>query len=458
MFGKKKATDAEEKKKKKVRPKKEKKQKEPKQKKEKKPKKEKKVKTPKKKPPKPPKKPKPKKQKKKMNPLILVILLLAALVIAAAGALVFLTKQREKEEDDMYGPMFYFTEEDGIESIRSKIGNREIKGGYKPPVDLTAEKESSEEAKEDEEDKSEEKEDEKKSSSENKSQDEEEDAEEEKDPELAEVDVKLLTDQVLAYITPGDGVQEAQEYMTYLVQEKGFKLLTYPEGSEGEIPKEAPTPAPTQEAEEDEDKKDKEDKKEKEEKEEAKDSEEENEEFIPPEEGYYIAALDNKDTAEEGAATEIKRVRMEYNYDSYTLRLSTANGVVNDLIPPEPEEEEESGPKGITLSNAVDTLQGMSAEQLQLPKAVTEYEMTPIQGRVVINGIDFFNVRAYEKGPEKTLFFGGAYYVSSDGESVYKHDEMTGDLTLISGMDILAEAQQQNISNNGNVTVQSGNN
>ena len=53
-------------------------------------------------------------------------------------------KQREAQEDDMYGPMFYFTEEDAIESVRAKIGNREIKGGYKPPVDLTAETEAAE--------------------------------------------------------------------------------------------------------------------------------------------------------------------------------------------------------------------------------------------------------------------------------------------------------------------------
>ena len=148
-------------------------------------------------------------------------------------------KQREAQEDDMYGPMFYFTEEDAIESVRAKIGNREIKGGYKPPVDLTAETEAAEEETEEEE-----------------SPEEKEEREAKEDPELAEVDVKLLTDQKLSYITPGDGVQEAQAYMTYLVQEKGFKIMTYPEGSEGEIPKEAPQPTP--EAKED-DKEEKED-------------------------------------------------------------------------------------------------------------------------------------------------------------------------------------------------------
>ena len=92
------------------------------------------------------------------------------------------------------------------------------------------------------------------------SPEEKEEREAKEDPELAEVDVKLLTDQKLSYITPGDGVQEAQAYMTYLVQEKGFKIMTYPEGSEGEIPKEAPQPTP--EAKED-DKEEKEDKEEK---------------------------------------------------------------------------------------------------------------------------------------------------------------------------------------------------
>lgn len=439
MFGKEKASDTEEKKEKKARRKKEKKPKEPrkpKEKKEKKPKKERKPKPPKKKPPKPPKKPKPKKKKKPMNPLIIVILLLVVVIVAAGGALAFLMKQKQKEEDDMYGPMFYFTEEDGIESIRSKIGNREIKGGYKPPVDLTEKKE--------------------KSASDNEDSKEEEADEEEKDPELAEVDVKLLTDQVLSYITPGDGVAEAQKYMTYLVQEKGFKLMTYPEGSEGEIPKEAPAPTQAAEEEEDKDKKDSDSKDAKDSKK-ADEPEEDSEEFVPPEEGYYIAAIDNKSTVEEGTAPEIKRVRMEYNYDSYTLRLSTAKGVVSDLIPPEPEEEKESAPKNITLLKAVEALEGMNAQQLQLPKEVTAYEMTPIQGRVVLNGIDFFSVRAYEKGPEDTLVFGGSYYVSIDGESVYKHDEMTGEDTLISGEDILAETQQQNISNSANTAVQGEN-
>lgn len=442
MFGKEKPSDTEEKKPKKSRAKKEKKPKEPrkpKEKKEKKPKKERKPKPPKKKPPKPPKRPKPKKKKKPMNPLIIVILLLVVVIVAAGGALAFLMKQKEKEEDDMYGPMFYFAEEDGIESIRSKIGNREIKGGYKPPVDLTEKKEES--------------------SSDNEDSQEEEADEEENDPDLAKVDVKLLTDQVLSYITPGDGVEEAEKYMTYLVQEKGFKLMIYPEGSEGEIPKEAPAPTQAAEEEEDKDEKDKEKKDSKDAKDSKKtdESEEDSEEFVPAEEGYYIAAIDNKSTVEEGTAPEIKRVRMEYNYDSYTLRLSTAKGVVSDLIPPEPKEEKESAPKNITLLNAVETLEKMTAQQLQLPKEVTAYEMTPIQGRVVLEGIDFFNVRAYEKGPEDTLVFGGAYYVSEDGGSVYRHDEMTGETTLISGEDILAQArQQQNISNSANTAGQSG--
>lgn len=428
MFGKKKSSDTEEnevkKAKKEKKPRRERKKKEPRPKKEKKEKKQKEPKEPKRpkkpkkpkkaKPPKRPKPKKPKKPKKKMNPLILVIILLVIMVVAAAGALVLMTKQREKEEDDMYGPMFYFTEEDGIESIRSKIGDREIKGGYKPPVDLTAQtpepEEDNEEGKEEET----------------------EESEDEKDPELAEVDIKLLTDQELSYITPGDGIKEAEDYITYLVQEKGFKVLTYPEGSEGEIPKEAPQP--TQESEDEGKDKEKDEDK-------GGDSEEE-EDFIPPEEGYYIAAVDNKSTVEEGEATQIKRVRMDYTYDSYTLRLSTANGVVNDLIPPEPEEEEEAGPPQNTLTDAVETLQRMPREILQLPKPTVEYDMTPIQGRVVIEGIDFFNVRAYEKGEGDTLLYGGTYYVSAEGESVYRHDEMTGETTCISGEDIIAQARQ----------------
>lgn len=442
MFGKKKSSDTEEnevkKAKKDKKPRRERKKKEPRPKKEKKEKKQKEPKEPKrpkkpKKPkkPKPPKRPKPKKPKKpkkKMNPLILVIILLVILVAAAAGALVLMMKQREKEEDDMYGPMFYFTEEDGIESIRSKIGDREIKGGYTPPVDLTAQTPTPETEEDPEEE----------------SEESEEEIEDERDPELAEVDIKLLTDQELSYITPGDGIKEAEEYITYLVQEKGFKVLTYPEGSEGEIPKEAPQPTP--EAEDgDKDKKDKDKEKDKDKDEDREEAPEEEEEegFIPSEEGYYIAALDNKSTVEEGEASQIKRVRMDYTYDSYTLRLSTANGVVNDLIPPEPEEEEETGPPQNTLNDAVETLQRMPREILQLTKPTVEYEMTPIQGRVVIEGIDFFNVRAYEKGEGDSLLYGGTYYVSAEGESVYRHDEMTGETTCISGEDIIAQARQQ---------------
>ncbi len=451
MFGKKKGSDTEDKEvkkaKKEKKPKREKKPKEPKQKKEKKPKGPKKPKEPKKprppKKPKPPKRPrpkKPKKPKKKLNPLILVIILLALMVVAAAGALVMMMKQREKEEDEMYGPMFYFTEEDAIESIRSKIGDREIKGGYQPPVDLTAETPTPEgESEEDKEDKD--KKEDQKDDKDNKDKEEEEDKEKEEDPELAEVDIKLLTDQHLSYITPGDGIKEAEEYITYLVQEKGFKILTYPKGAEGEIPKEAPQPTQAEE--------------EKKEDEEEDSGEEDG--FTPPEEGYYIAALDDKATAEEGEATEIKRVRMEYTYDSYTLRLSTANGVVSDLIPPEPEEEK--GPKEVTLSDAVVKLQGMASGILQLPKPTAEYEMTPIQGRVVLEDIDFYCVRAYEEGPEDTLIYGGSYYVSNDGESIYKHDEMTGKIICISGKDILAQARKQNKKKkvNENAAVLSGN-
>lgn len=356
-------------------------------------------------------------------------------------------KQREAQEDDMYGPMFYFTEEDAIESVRAKIGNREIKGGYKPPVDLTAETEAAEEETEEEE-----------------SPEEKEEREAKEDPELAEVDVKLLTDQKLSYITPGDGVQEAQAYMTYLVQEKGFKIMTYPEGSEGEIPKEAPQPTPEAKEDDKEEKEDKEDKDDKDDKdketEDAEGSEDEEEDaFIPPEEGYYIAAIDNKSTVEEGTSPELKRVRMEYTYDSYTLRLSTANGVTSDLIPPEPEEEEETGPTEVTLTDAVNELKKLPNTVLQLPKPTAEYEITPIQGRVVLEDIDFYNVRAYEEGPEKTLIYGGSYYISNDGQSVYKHDEMTGETTCISGEDILAQARQQNNQTevNENAAVLSGN-
>ena len=96
---------------------------------------------------------------------------------------------------------------------------------------------------------------------------------------------------------------------------------------------------------------------------------------------------------------------------------------------------------------------------LQLPKPTAEYEITPIQGRVVLEDIDFYNVRAYEEGPEKTLIYGGSYYVSNDGQSVYKHDEMTGEITCISGEDILAQARQQNNQTevNENAAVLSGN-
>lgn len=353
-------------------------------------------------------------------------------------------KQQEEKEDAMYGPMYYFAEEDGIESIRSKIGDREIKGGYTPPVDLTEKKETeaaSEDESEDDKDSKDKKEDEKEDEKESEdSSEEEEDPEETEDPELAEVDVRLLTDQHLAYITPGNGVEEAQKYMAYLLQEKGFKILTYPEGSEGEIPKEAPKV--TQAAEEEE-----EDKKTDEEGQE----EEEEDAFIPPEEGYYIAAIDNKSTVSEGETSQIKRVRLEYDYNSYTLRLSTANGVVNDLIPPEPEEEGEgSGSSGFSISNAIESLQTMPREQLQLPKPTVEYDMTPIQGRVVLEGIDFYNIRAYEEGPEDTWIYGGTYYVSSDGQSIYRHDELTGDTTLISGEDILAQARQDAAVLSGN--------
>ena len=137
---------------------------------------------------------------------------------------------------------------------------------------------------------------------------------------------------------------------------------------------------------------------------------------------------------------------MDYTQDSYRLRLSTANGEVDDLIPPEPEEEEPI--KTITMSTAVDKLESMTDAQLQLPKSMDHYEMTPIQGKTILHGIEFYNVRAYEEGPDDTLLYGGSYFVSCEGDTIYKHDEATGERTLVSGVDILAGVEQQKPSKN----------
>lgn len=349
-----------------------------------------------------------------------------------------MNKQKEKEADEMYGPMYFFKEGDGIESIRSKIGDREIKGGYQGPVDLTAQ-EATEEPKEEEEKNEVSENSEETSESSEKKEDEKTESE---DPELDEVEVKLLTDQHLTYITPSDGVAEAEKYMTYLLQEKEFKILTYPKGSEGEIPRE---PVQAEDTEEESKDSESEDSKSDDSGQKSEEGEDEEPEFVPPEQGYYIAAVDNKDDVEEGDPSEIKRIRMDYTQDSYRLRLSTANGEVDDLIPPEPEEEPV---KTVTMSSAVDKLEGMTDAQLQLPKSMDHYEMTPIQGKTILHGIEFYNVRAYEEGPDDTLLYGGSYFVSCEGDTIYKHDEATGERTLVSGVDILAGVEQQKPSKN----------
>lgn len=417
MFGKKKNPGKEEendkkpkKPKKPRKPKKEKKKKEPKPKRQKKEKAPKPKKQKKPKPPKQPKASKGNKEKKKLNPLLLVLILVAVVVIAAGVALVILNKKKEEREDAMYGPMFFFAEEDGIESIRSKIGDREIKGGYTPPEDVAAEETPEDATGEDTEEGS--------------GDVVSGDSLDEEDPELANVDIQLLTDQHLTYVTPEDGAQEAETYIEYLVQEKNFTVLTYPAGSEGEIPSE-----PAQE--------------------ESEDSEEESQEFTAPEEGYYIVAADNSDTAEEGADTEIKRIRMEYSRDSYTLRLSTASGKVDDLVPKQ--EEKEGASKGITLSEAVQAIQGLADVQLGLPKPTASYDMTPIEGRVFLNGVEFYNIRAYERGTGNTVLYAGTFYVACENGAVYKYDEMTKETTLISGEDILAQKGiSENVAVSGN--------
>ena len=57
-------------------------------------------------------------------------------------------------------------------------------------------------------------------------------------------------------------------------------------------------------------------------------------------------------------------------------------------------------------------------------------------------------MRAYEEGPDDTLLYGGSYFVSCEGDTIYKHDEATGERTLVSGVDILAGVEQQKPSKN----------